>query len=278
MPDTVRVTYVGHASVAIELGGVTVLTDPVLTTRLKHLRRVGAPPADFDPGTVDLVAISHQHHDHLHLPSLRRLPRTAHVVVPRGLAPRVARLGFEQVTEMAVGDTTPHGPVRITAVPAVHDDRRHPGARRVAPLGYLFEGPADGETGGPADDRERRAIRSVYFAGDTALFDEMAALDPDLSLLPVWGWGPTLGEGHLDPGTAADALALLGSPIAVPIHWGTLWPYHVRPNDRLVLPPRELATAVAQRGLPTDVVEVAPGAGVTVPGVRRVAPGDGRGP
>ena len=64
--DTRRaaITYVGHASVAIEVGGTTILTDPVLTTRVKHLRRVGAPAADFDPAAVDVVAISHQHHDH----------------------------------------------------------------------------------------------------------------------------------------------------------------------------------------------------------------------
>jgi L-ascorbate metabolism protein UlaG (beta-lactamase superfamily) len=259
--DRVGVTFVGHASVAIDLAGMRILTDPVLTTRLKHLRRIGSLPADFDPATVDLVAISHQHHDHLHVPSLKRLPRRAHVVVPRGLATRIARLGFGRVTELAVGDTVWHGPVRITAVPAAHDDRRHPGVARVAPLGYVFDAPstADGEVVGPDGAR----LRSVYFPGDTELYDAMASFTPDLTLIPVWGWGPTLGHGHLDPSGAADALALLGSQVAVPIHWGTLWPYHVRPNDRLVLPPRELATAVAERDVPVEVVELAPGAGAT---------------
>jgi L-ascorbate metabolism protein UlaG (beta-lactamase superfamily) len=259
----VAVTFVGHASVAIDLAGVRIVTDPVLTSRLKHLRRVGAAPTDFDPATVDLVAVSHQHHDHLHVPSLKLLPRAVHVVVPRGLGPRIRGLGFERVSELAVGDVTWHGPVRVTAVPAVHDDRRHPGVRPVPPLGYLFEAP--GPVAEAAAPPTGALVRSVYFPGDTALFDDMAALSPDLVLIPVWGWGPTLGEGHLDPQGAAEALGLLGTPLAIPIHWGTLWPYHVRPNDRLVLPPRELATAVAARDLATEVLEVAPGARVELP-------------
>ena len=70
---------------------------------------------------------------------------------------------------------------------------------------------------------------SVFFAGDTDLFDEMSGLVPklDLALLPIWGWGPTIGPGHLDPGRAAEALTLLAPRLAVPIHWGTLRPaYH----------------------------------------------------
>lgn len=244
----VAVTYVGHASVAIEAAGTTVITDPVLTSRLKHLRRVGAPAVGFDPATVDVVAISHQHHDHLHLASLRRLPATAHVVVPRGLGRTVANLGFERVTELAVGESTTHSELTITAVPAVHDDRRHPGTSRIPPIGFLFSS----------------AGWSWYFPGDTDVYPGMADIDPELTLIPIWGWGPTLGGGHLDPGRAAEALELLGSSTAIPIHWGTLWPYHVRRNDRLVLPPKELVEAVRARDLDVNVIEVPPGGTVTL--------------
>jgi len=244
----VAVTYVGHASVAIAVAGTTIITDPVLTTRIKHLRRIGAPAADFDPASVDVVAISHQHHDHLHIASLKRLPRTAHVVVPVGLGGKAAKLGFERVTELAVGESVAHDSVTITAVPATHDDHRHPGAARIAPVGYLFE--TDGWSG--------------YFPGDTDVYPEMSELDPELTLIPIWGWGPTLGGGHLDPARAAEALELLGSKTAIPIHWGTLWPYYVRPNDRLVLPPKELVAAVRARGLDVDVIEVPPGGSVTL--------------
>lgn len=242
------VTFVGHASVAIDVAGTTIITDPILTNRLKHLRRVGAPAIGFDPSTVDVVAISHQHHDHLHVASLKRLPTTAHVVVPRGLGAKATKLGFGRVSELTVGDSVQHGAVTITAVPAAHDDHRHPGVARVQPVGYIFE----------------TADWSGYFPGDTDVYPEMADLHPELTLIPVWGWGPTLGGGHLDPERAAEALELLGSKTAIPIHWGTLWPYHVRPNDRLVLPPKELADAVRRRGLDVEVLEVPPGGTVTV--------------
>jgi L-ascorbate metabolism protein UlaG (beta-lactamase superfamily) len=237
------ITYVGHASVAIDVAGTTIITDPILTDRVKHLRRVGAVAADFDPAAVDVVTISHQHHDHLHVASLRRFPRRAHIVVPRGLGQKVRRLGFERVTELIAGESVMEGAVTITAVPALHDDRRHPGAARVKPVGYLFE----------------TRDWSGYFPGDTDLFDGMAELDPEVALMPIWGWGPTLGGGHLDPERAAEALELLGSPTAIPIHWGTLWPYHVRPNDRLVLPPKEFVAAVRKRGLDVNVIEIPPG-------------------
>jgi L-ascorbate metabolism protein UlaG (beta-lactamase superfamily) len=70
----------------------------------------------------------------------------------------------------------------------------------------------------------------VYFAGDTALFPEMAHIDDhlDLALLPVWGWGPRLRGGHLDPPGAAEALTLLRPRRAMPIHWGTFWPAGMR--------------------------------------------------
>lgn len=250
MPDRspVAVTYVGHASVALDIGGTKILTDPVLTARIKHLRRVGAPATDFDPAAVDVVAISHQHHDHLHVASLKRLPRVAHVVVPRGLGTKVAAIGFDRVTELAVGESVEHDAVEITAVPATHDDRRHPGVAKVPPVGYLF-------------DTDRW---SGYFPGDTDVFPQMADLQPELTLIPIWGWGPTLGGGHMDPVRAAEALDLLGSPIAIPIHWGTLWPYHVRRNDRLTSPPKELVAAVRERGLDVTIVEVPPGGTVKV--------------
>ncbi len=247
--DPRTVTYVGHASVAVAASGVRLLTDPVLTARLKHLRRVGAPAHDFDPATVDLVAISHQHHDHLHVASLKQIPRSAHVVVPTGLGAKVRRLGFDRVSEMVSGESVEHGPVTVHAVPAAHDDRRHPGAGRITPIGYVFD--VDGW--------------AIYFPGDTDLFPAMADIDPDVALVPVWGWGPTLGGGHLDPERAAEAVALLAPRVAIPIHWGTLWPYHVRGTDRLTEPPKEFADAVRRRGLPTEVIEVPPGGTVVVP-------------
>jgi L-ascorbate metabolism protein UlaG (beta-lactamase superfamily) len=88
----------------------------------------------------------------------------------------------------------------------------------------------------------------VYFAGDTDLHAGMAALKPlDVALLPVWGWGPTLGPGHMDPLAAAQALAVLRPRIAVPIHWGTLFPIGLGRlrGSRLTDPPREFVREAA---------------------------------
>jgi len=108
------------------------------------------------------------------------------------------------------------------------------------------------------------AGRRVYFAGDTDLFTEMAALARprlDLALLPVWGWGPTLGSGHLDPVRAADAAALIHPRAVLPIHWGTLYPvamHRFRPRP-LIDPPHAFAAAVARVAPDVRVEVLAPG-------------------
>ena len=150
------------------------------------------------------MLISHVHRDHLDLPSLRRLPPTR-VVVPPGAAALLD--GRHQVEELTAGQCTTVGPVTVTAVRAVHEASRRPGGPPVEAVGHLVQG-----------------SRSAYVAGDTALFPEMAehaALSLDLALVPVGGWGPTLGPGHLDPETAALALTLLQPRTAVPVHWGS---------------------------------------------------------
>jgi L-ascorbate metabolism protein UlaG (beta-lactamase superfamily) len=82
----------------------------------------------------------------------------------------------------------------------------------------------------------------------------------DLALSPVWGWGPRLGPGHLDPERAAEAVRLLRPATAIPIHWGTLWPMAMYwRRHHLSEPPLRLAEAVAVLDLPTRVVVLAPG-------------------
>jgi L-ascorbate metabolism protein UlaG (beta-lactamase superfamily) len=257
--------FIGHSTVRIDLAGRRVLTDPVLTRRVGPLRRVvPLPDASVWQG-ADVVLISHLHGDHLHLPSLRQLGTGTRIVVPRGAGRWLRSHGFRRVDELAAGESLTDGGLRITAVPALHSGHRW-GPRLThgpdcAAVGHLVEG--DG--------------RSVYAAGDTDLFPGMAELGGrgiDLALLPVWGWGPTLGPGHLDPERAAEATARLRPRAAVPVHWGTLalpgsrsLPTRGRSRMRrmLVEPPRRFATAVAARGLPTDVVVTQPGRAVALP-------------
>src|SRR6185503_2691890 len=101
----------------------------------------------------------------------------------------------------------------------------------------------------------------VYFAGDTGLFAGMARLPTlDLALLPVWGWGPRLGPGHLDPVGAAEALTLLRPRIAVPIHWGTYSPlWYLRPPAYLSEPGVAFAREAARLAPEVEVRVLTPG-------------------
>lgn len=202
-------TWVGHSTVLIEDASHRVLTDPLLTRRVAHLRRRRALPA-VDVSDVDLVLVSHAHMDHLHLPSLRMLRPGARIVTPRGTGRLVRTAGFTDVVEVVPGDRVRSGPAVVDVVPARHPHGRGPHSRvRAAPVGYVVD------LGG----------RRTYFAGDTDLFDEMGGLvDIDVALLPIWGWGPTIGEGHLDPARAAEAARLIRPSLVVPIHWGTYAP------------------------------------------------------
>jgi L-ascorbate metabolism protein UlaG (beta-lactamase superfamily) len=200
-----RLTYLGHATVMIELDGVRLLTDPLLGRRLGPLRRRGPTPDPADLGRVDAVLISHGHPDHFHGASLRAVPGEPTLVIPRGLTPPASR-DDRAVHALISKERVDLGSVRVTAVPARHG--RWPGQRAARPLGYLIEG----------------SIR-VYFAGDTALYPGMAGLAGrvDVALLPVGRWGPPRGPARLDPSTAVDAARLVGAAIAIPIHWGTLY-------------------------------------------------------
>ncbi|MEE1941925.1 MBL fold metallo-hydrolase [Streptomyces sp. TRM 70361] len=221
---SVEITWWGHATATVRDSGVTLLTDPLFARRLAHLRRRrGELPPD-SVAEVDAVVVSHLHADHLHPRSLARLAPGTRVLVPRGALAAVAGLrrlrGRLRVEEVGVGDRVRVGELTVRAVPAAHDGRRLPVARHRAPaLGYVIEGEA-----------------RTYFAGDTGLFDAMAEEvgAVDVALLPVGGWGPYLGEGHLDAGRAAEALARLSAACAVPVHYGTYWPIGldaVRPHE-----------------------------------------------
>ena len=247
-----EIEWVGHATALIRQDGTRILTDPLLRRRLGPLvRRAGL--AQPQVPAVDAVLISHLHHDHLDLPSLRLLDRRTTLLVPRGAAAVVERVGFESVVELDAGDTTEVGPLTVTATPAVHDPRRNPFGARAKPVGFLVEGAA-----------------RVYFAGDTEMFEAMTDLAPglDLALLPVWGWGPKLGSGHLDPEEAAEALRLLRPATAIPIHWGTIHPrgFARRMDDRLREPPLEFARAAARVAPGVDVRVLQPGESTRIVG------------
>jgi L-ascorbate metabolism protein UlaG (beta-lactamase superfamily) len=245
-PRRDRIAFLGHSTVLIEVGGQALLTDPLLRGRVAHLRRYAPAPEKGTEPRAAAVLLSHAHQDHLDLPSLRDLGLDTPMFVPRGAGSWLQRRGFSAVTELGVGEQAALGAVSVQAVAADHDGRRYPFGPRSASVGFLIGGP-----------------NTVYFAGDTGVFEGMAELSGglDAALLPVAGWGRSLGPGHMDPLEAARATRLLNPRIAIPIHWGTFRP--IGPTRRGLTigeqPAREFAGHVRELAPGSEVRILAPG-------------------
>jgi len=195
MSEEPRIRYLGHSTLLIEVGGHRILTDPVLRPILGPLVRSGPTPTPDDYRDVDVVLISHLHLDHLDLASLRLLKGRQRALVPRGSASVFKRNRIaDDLVEVGPGDAHELGALTIRATYANHSGSRPPTGPTAPALGFLIETPS----------------WRIYFAGDTDIFPEMTGLDqPDIALIPVGGWGLTLGKGHLDPVRAAHALRLI---------------------------------------------------------------------
>jgi L-ascorbate metabolism protein UlaG (beta-lactamase superfamily) len=241
----VHVTWIGHSTALIDLDGVRLLTDPVLRSRTAHIVR-HAPAVDPQAiGDVDLVLVSHMHHDHFDPRSLRLLEGSPELIVPRGARRGAVRRGFAPASELAIGERLDRGPITITATRANHRRGRLIDRRSEA-IGFTIAG-----------------TQAVYFAGDTDKFPEMGKLRGglDVALLPVGGWGPKLGAGHLNPKRAAESLLLLEPRIAVPIHWGTLHRIGLRAAHRAIMgeAARDFAREAARLAPSVEIRVLQPG-------------------
>jgi L-ascorbate metabolism protein UlaG (beta-lactamase superfamily) len=231
--NEMHVGFAGHSTMLVELDGVRIITDPLFRSSLLHLQR-HAPLVDLERyGNPDVLLISHGHLDHLDRRSLKLVNKSARAVVPNDCAKLMRSLGFKDVVGVSAGDVIEVGSLEIRAIHADHGGSRMPWNATAETLGFVVEG-----------------TQSFYYAGDTDLFDEMADIgrDIDLAFIPVWGWGPKLGVGHLDPLRAAKAVELIEPRIAVPVHWGGYLPAGMvkRRPDLLVEPPRKFRRIVEE--------------------------------
>jgi L-ascorbate metabolism protein UlaG (beta-lactamase superfamily) len=249
----IAVTYVGHASTMLTTADARLLVDPFLGEFLLGMRRrEAACLADADTADTSLVLISHAHRDHLHLPTLQKLPRRAVLVLPPRCESLVGRLGFARVVELPPGQSFEHRDVEITAVAARHDGRRGIFDRSWRPSnGYIV----------------KCAGATVYCAGDTAYFsgfEEIGQrLHPDVALLPIAGYDPpSLREDHMSPMDAVQAFVDLGAKLLVPVAHGA-FPLGYEPIDE---PVRWLSELCRDHGLADRLVVLRPGETISAHG------------
>ena len=208
-----NITYIGHATTLLEIDRRLIITDPVLRDQFTLLRRHG--PAlegtGREPSQVQLILLSHMHLDHADPASIRRLSYQATVIAPRGSGAYLRSRVPQPIIEMSLGERLTVGRFTIQATPAAHSGSRPLQGCASPAMGYIIKGSV-----------------TIYFAGDTDLFDEMDQIgeefDIDLALLPVAGFGPRTPHGHLNARSAARALSMLKPRVAIPIHWGALRP------------------------------------------------------
>lgn len=210
-----RLTWIGHASVLLQLSGANVLIDPVFSPRVAWFYPRHAPPGltpDQLP-PIDLILVTHNHYDHLDAPSIAALPRSATVVVPAGLGAWFLPYGFARVVELRWWESCSPGGVLVTLVPARHWSKRR-----------LFDTNASLWGGFVVQGAGVR----VYHAGDSAQFDGFAEIgrrfpDLDAALLPIGGYAPQwfMQHNHFTPEQAGEAFLQTGARRLIPIHWGT---------------------------------------------------------
>ncbi len=271
--DSAAVTWVGHATFAVQLGGKLILTDPVWSQRIPGVKPRFTPVGiDWTVlPRIDAVVISHNHYDHLDAPTIRRLARDTPIFAPAGLGRWFRRRGLTDVTELDWWESVDLDGVAMEFVPAHHWSRRTLTdtnrslwggwvlSTAASATGSPSRGPTPGGApGGPGQVAGRAptgAGAKVYFAGDTGYghwFGEIAERHPDidLALLPVGAYEPNwfMKPLHLNPSEAVQACLDLGAPRMATMHWGTFQ----LSAEPLLAPVEEAAAAWARAGRPRE--------------------------
>lgn len=235
-----KITYVRWSMTITEMGGLTIVTDPVF--RMLGLRVAPRAYTIEQLPQPDLILVSHRHLDHWDTWTMRRLPKETPLIVrPRRIADDARGLGYTDVRELHPWEETQVKGLAVTAVPAVHWGTE---------VGFVLQGE-----------------RTIYFAGDTSFdHDTFAAIGQrfalDVALLPIGGLGFFGRSGHIDPPQAVEALKLLHPRVVIGTHWGCA--PRLPPLVDMPGTPQELArllagaqVSVAVRGMaPLETVEV----------------------
>jgi L-ascorbate metabolism protein UlaG (beta-lactamase superfamily) len=247
-------TWIGHATFLIQLGGKSALIDPVMSDRLSgFVRRNVAPGLGWSAlPKVDVVLVTHNHRDHMDAPTLKRLGSDPVYVVPRGLGGWFERAGLRRVVEMDWWQEEEIEGLHVTFVPSQHWSRRG-----LSDMNATWWGGFVIERGG---------LR-VYHSGDTAWFDGFSLIgercgEIHASMLPIGAYAPRwfMRSQHMDPEDAVRAFSALGAVKFVAMHWGTF----KLTDEHLGEPPQLLVEAWEHAGL-RDQQRLIPAIGETLP-------------
>ena len=218
LDDRITISNLGHATVLMNFFGVRIISDPSLFDKVGLSfdsiftigpKRVSAPPLKpAELQDVQLILITHAHMDHLDVPSLKALPKSATVVVCDKCSRIVAPLGFADVRELKWRESTDFGGLKITALGARHWGKRWP------PYGMDY--------GFDSFVLEKNS-RRVLIACDSAytdLFGELASAPPDVAIFSNGAYDPWIWN-HANPEQVWSMFKQTGAAYLVPIHWGT---------------------------------------------------------
>jgi L-ascorbate metabolism protein UlaG (beta-lactamase superfamily) len=246
-PGDIGITFIGHSSFLLQMGGKNILIDPVYARwliLLRRLRRPGVRMKDLPP--IDLVLLTHAHMDHLNRPTLKRIVRRMRrkygrapaVVIPWGNEDLINTMGFSRVQELHWWESASIEGLEITLTPCRHWGTRWFKDSHRGFGGYVL----------------RSGDQVLYDSGDTAYFDGFreigSRLKPQIALLPIGAYHPdSFRTVHTSPEDALQAFVDLGAATMVPMHYGTFRLSH-EPMEEPV--PRLLAAA-ARAGLAARV-------------------------
>jgi len=247
------VTWIGHATLLVQMEHITFLTDPTWSDRPSPVPFIG-PRRFVDPGVtieqlpaIDFVLISHNHYDHLDIPTLRQLAKRnpdTRFFVPLGNADLLHRNGIDQVTELDWGGEATYEGATIHCLPSLHWSKRALNDNRKA---LWSSWAVVGEQ------------RRFYFAGDTGYFDGFAKIGErlgpfDLAALPIGAYEPRamMRDAHMNPEEAVAAAVDLNAQRAVGIHYGTF----DLTDEPLDEPPARFQRAASQHNVAPDALWV----------------------
>jgi len=231
-----QLTWIGHATFLLTLGGKRILIDPIFRHRLGPIARLAPPGIDIDAlPPINVVLITHNHRDHLDPWSVERLGAGPRYVVPLGNGSLLRSLGAEKIAELDWWQATDVDALSVTLVPARHWSMRYPWDRNDALWGGFVIRGAEG---------------TAYHSGDTAFFDGFSEIRRrfgvvDWAMLPIGAYDPRwfMQPQHMNPEEAVEAARILEARHLVAMHWGTF-----RLTDEPIAEPPQRARAAFEAG------------------------------